>query len=87
MAESENKVWPAHKSVDELVAFFETTDLGDYLDQMPEAHFDIELEKKTHLIPLEEEMWKQVTRIAKAQQISSAALIQSWLREKIEQAA
>ena len=40
-------------SIDELVEFFDTHDMGDYWDQMPKAHFDVDITKRTHeLAPL-----------------------------------
>jgi len=36
-------------SLDELVEFFDTHDLSEYWDQMPEAHFEIDIKTKTHI--------------------------------------
>jgi len=70
-------------SLDELVEFFDTHDLGEYWDQMPEAHFEVDIRGRTHLFAIDEELASKLTRIARARQISSEALIHSWLREKI----
>ena len=40
---------PHFASLDELVEFFDTHDLGEYWDQMPEAHFEVDIKRKTHL--------------------------------------
>ena len=37
------KKLPAFSSLDELVRFVDENDVGDYLDVMPEAHFDVNL--------------------------------------------
>ena len=34
---------PRFQSLDELVKFFDTHDLGDYWEQMPEAHFEVDV--------------------------------------------
>ena len=57
--------------------------MGDYLDRMPETHFDIDLKRKTHIITLDEDLAKRVTAIARAKHVSSKTLINKWLREKV----
>ncbi len=74
---------PKFGSLDELVKFFDTHDLGEYWDQMPEAHFDVDLKKRTHLFAIDQELAEKLTQIAKDKQISSEELINSWVREKI----
>ena len=43
---------PHFASLDELVKFFDTHDLGEYWDQMPEAHFEVDIETRTHLFSI-----------------------------------
>jgi hypothetical protein len=43
MAKSKSKTLPAFESLDELVSFFDTHDMGEYWEQMPEASFDINI--------------------------------------------
>lgn len=38
---------PHFASLDELVEFFDTHDLGEYWDQMPEAHFEVDIKRRT----------------------------------------
>ena len=42
MAESKSKKMPHFESLDDLVEFFDTQDMGDYLDKMPEEHFAVD---------------------------------------------
>ncbi len=83
MAKSKAKTLPELNSTDELVEFFETNDMADYWEQMPEADFEIKIKRRKHLIALEEDVITQVTRIAKAKKVSSEALINAWLKEKL----
>jgi hypothetical protein len=83
MAKSKSKNLPRFRSLDELVEFFENHDFGDYLAQMPEVEFEVDIKRKTHLFTLDDELARKLTKIAKAKHISSAALIHEWLREKI----
>jgi hypothetical protein len=40
---------PKFYSLDKWVTFFEDHDMGEYWDQMPEAHFDIDIKRRTHI--------------------------------------
>ena len=87
MVKSKAKTLPEFNSTDELVNFFETHDMGDYWEQMPEADFEIKIKRRKHLIALDEDVVTKVTQIAKAKKISSEALINTWLKEKLQKAS
>jgi len=74
---------PRFVSLDELVEFFDTRDLGEYWDQMPEAHFEVDIKRRTHIFALDEDLADRLTKIALSEQVPSVVLINSWLREKI----
>jgi hypothetical protein len=46
MAGNKSQNLPSFRSVDELVAFFESHDMGDYWEQLPEAEVEVTLAKK-----------------------------------------
>ncbi|MBS1252065.1 MAG: hypothetical protein MAG451_01101 [Anaerolineales bacterium] len=83
MAESETKSLPQFDSVEELVDFFDTHDMGEYWDQMPGVEFEIDIKHRTHLFAIEEDLAEQLTAVAKASKIPSERLINVWLREKL----
>ena len=83
MEKNKTKPMPKHRSLHKTVAFFEAHDIGDYLDAMPEAHFDINLKRRTHIIALDEDLAERVSTIARAKRVSSKTLINKWLREKV----
>ena len=56
MAENKSKNMPHFASLDELVEFFDTHDLGEYWDQMPEAHFEVDIETRTHLFAIDDDL-------------------------------
>lgn len=85
MIENEGQLPLKTRSLDELVAFFDDNDLGDYLDQMQEADFEVDIKRRTHLFTLDADLADKLETIAKAQQISSETLINTWLREKISE--
>ena len=83
--ESKSKPLPEFKSLNELVEFFDTHDLGEYWHEMPEVNFEVDLKKRTHLFSIDSELAVRLTEIAKTRQISSQALVNGWLKEKIMQ--
>ena len=83
MAENKSKNMPHFTSLDELVEFFDTHDLGEYWDQMPEAHFEVDIKTKTHLFAIDDDLATRLSEIARLRQTPSQMLVNSWLREKI----
>ncbi|HEX8844279.1 MAG TPA: CopG family antitoxin [Pyrinomonadaceae bacterium] len=81
MRENESQSLPPFASLDELVEFFDTHDMGDY--EMPEAHFDVNIKRRTQLVAIDEEIASRLGEIAKEKQIPAEALVNSWLKEKI----
>jgi len=84
MAEkNKSKNMPHFASLDELVEFFDIHDLGEYWDQMPEAHFEVDIKTKTHLFAIDDDLATKLSEIASLRQIPAQMLVSSWLREKI----
>jgi len=71
----------------ELVKLFETHDMGDLWDQMPEADFDIEIRRRKHLVALDDDLAGKVAKIARSRHVSSESLVNSLLREKLAESA
>ncbi|MBM3211549.1 hypothetical protein FJZ33_04960 [Candidatus Poribacteria bacterium] len=85
MARNKTKKLTSFESLDELVDFFDTHDLGEYLDGMLEAKFDVDIKKRIHLFALDSEIADELTKIAKLRHISSEMLINTWLKDKIQE--
>jgi hypothetical protein len=85
MAKSKSKALPHFRSLDELVKFFDTHDLGECWNEMSEAHFEVDIGRRAYLFSLDAELASKLTEIARARQISSEALINAWLKEKIQE--
>jgi hypothetical protein len=83
MAKSKSRPVPKFTSLDKLVKFFDTHDMGECWDAMPEVHFDIGIKRRTHLFALDDDLATRVTAIARAKRIPSKTLINEWLREKV----
>jgi len=83
MAESRSRPMPKFTSLDKLVEFFDTHDMGEYWDDMPEVHFDVDIKRRTHLFAIDEDLAERVTAIARAKKIPSKTLVNDWLQEKV----
>jgi hypothetical protein len=83
MVENKSKNMPRFASLDELVEFFDTQDLGEYWDQMPEAYFEVDIKTRTHLFTIDDDLATRLSEIARLRQVPSQMLVNSWLREKI----
>jgi len=83
MAENDSKKLPSFASLDDLVEFFDTHDMGDYEEALPEAHFEVDLKRKTHLVAIDEETNNRLTEIAEQERTPAESLVNSWLKEKI----
>lgn len=75
------------KSLDELIEFFETQDMGEYWEQLPEAHFEVDLKKRTWLFALDGDLVDEVNKIARLKNMSPERLINIWVREKVAEEA
>lgn len=83
MAGNDLRKLPSFASLDELIEFFDTRDMGEYEEDLPEVHFDVELQRKTHLIEIDEETNNRLTEIAQQEETLAVSLVNSWLKEKI----
>jgi hypothetical protein len=67
MAESNDRQRSPRRSTDELVDLFETTDMGDLIDQMPEVQAEVDLQGSRHLIELEDDIVARLEEKARDQ--------------------
>ena len=87
MAGSDTKDRRPGRSIEEIVERFDTHDMGDEWDQLPEASFDVHIQRRTHLFALDEDLAAKVSQIADERHVSSEDLIASWVREKVAETA
>ena len=83
MAKNKAKPLPRLKSVEELVEFFDKHDMGEYWDRLPTAEFEVNIKTRKHLVAIDETIIPRINQIAKSKKVTSAKLINTWLREKI----
>jgi hypothetical protein len=82
MAKNNGQILPHFVSSDELVEYFDTHDLGDYLENLTEVSFDVDIQKRRHVFTIDEDIAEKLTEIASIRNVPSEVLINSWLREK-----
>ena len=79
---------PQFETLDELVAFWETHDFTDYLDEMEEVDLDALPTQSTVLhIILESEPLAKLAQMAARQGITPNRLVRSWIEERLEKEA
>ncbi len=83
MAENNQKQLPKFDSLDALTEFFDENDMGDYLEKMPGADFEVNLNKRMYFVAVDEDLSRKLSEISKREHLSSEAIVNSWLREKI----
>jgi hypothetical protein len=83
MEGNENKKLPKFDSVSELTEFFDTNDLGDYLESLPEVEFEVELGRSKHYVAVDDDVAAGLSEISKNEHIPSGAIVNTWLREKL----
>lgn len=86
MAESKGNSLPKFSSQTELVNFFDTHDMGDYVDAFPEVSFDVDLQRSHYLVSVDESIMHNLLEIAQEQQTSVELLLDGWLKEKVKEA-
>jgi CopG antitoxin of type II toxin-antitoxin system len=87
MPESKLETLPQFNSNQELVDFFDTHDMGEYEEEMPEASFDVELKREHYLVSVDGQLMSQLLEVAQGQQVSVELLVDSWLKEKLLKAS
>jgi predicted HicB family RNase H-like nuclease len=87
MAENSNRDKPQFDSVRGLVEYFDTHDMSELLETAPEVHFDVDIQRSTYLIRIDPELALRLREIARQRHVSTEALVDSWLREQLNQAS
>jgi hypothetical protein len=87
MEENKSKKLPKFNSTEGLVDFFDTHDLGEFEEEMPEAHFDVDIKRNHYLISVDGYLMNKLVETAKEQRVSVEMLIDSWLKEKLLKAS
>jgi predicted DNA binding CopG/RHH family protein len=67
--------------------FWDKHDLTDYWKDMKEVKVDVKVPSTPRYIPLEKEIAKFITKIARNQHVTPETLVNLWLKERLIMAA
>ena len=73
------------ESIEAAADFWDTHDLSDYWDQTSEVHFEVDLDRRVILVPLEQNVAHQLANVARRQGLSTETLVNLWLNERLQQ--
>ncbi len=82
---AENKL-PEFDTLTDLVEFFDTHDMGEYFEEMPEVSGEVNLKPSRCFVTIDQYLLKQLATVAKQQHLSTESLVNTWLSERVAQA-
>jgi hypothetical protein len=74
---------PQTDSIEELAEFFDTHDMTDFEDELVDVEGPVFVRENAVSIPLDSAETEAVDKLARARKMSRAALIRSWILEKL----
>jgi hypothetical protein len=87
MKENKPKRLPRFRTTQQLVDFFDTHDMGDYWQALPEATFEVDIRKRKRFVAVDEKLMDKLVAVAKTKHTTSQKLVRTWLEEKLVKAA
>ena len=74
---------PKHfQSAEEARQFWDTHDSADYEKNMVDVEYEIDIKRRTFLVPLDRDLYRKVQSIAREKGVSAEALLNMWILEK-----
>jgi len=74
---------PTHfQTPEEAGQFWDLNDSADYEKHMIVAECEIDIQRKTYLVPLDPDLYRKVQSIAREKGISAETLLNKWIMEK-----
>jgi len=70
-------------SPEEAGEFWDTHDSADYEEYMKEAHFEVDLKRRSHEVRISDQLLREVRKIARQQGVATETLVNLWLQEKV----
>ena len=83
--EKRDPIPDSFESIEAAAEFWDAHDLGDYWDQTREATFQVDLDRRIVLVPLEEQIARKLGDVARRQGISTETLVNVWLSERLQE--
>ena len=83
MEQNKSQSLPVWRSLDQLVDYFDTHDMGAHLEKMPEVAMEVDIKRKRHMVAIDGDTLVKISEAAKKKSVSSEQLINIWLRDKL----
>lgn len=74
-------------SFEEAADFWDSHSTADYDDLMHDVHFDVDIQRRVFLVPIEGRLAREITVIAKREGLALETLVNLWLQEKLTEMA
>ncbi|MBM3240475.1 hypothetical protein FJZ31_29680 [Candidatus Poribacteria bacterium] len=74
---------PDFNSIDELMDFWDTHEFVDYLEDMEDVEFKVDLRRNRNYVRIDENIIKKIQQVAREKGIPYRRLINQWLNEKV----
>ncbi|MDI6794634.1 MAG: CopG family antitoxin [bacterium] len=74
-------------SIEEAAEFWDSHSTADYDDLMRDVHFEVDIQRRTFLVPIEGGVAKEIVAIANQQELGLETFVNLWLREKLTEVA
>jgi len=85
MTERSSRNLPPWRSLDELVDYFDTHDMGEHLDKMPNVDLEVDIKRRRHLVAIDDDLFARVGEVADKKDLSTGELINTWLRARVQE--
>lgn len=84
MKKNRKRAIPKHfRTQEEAGEFWDTHDLGNYLDQIEEVAMSFHLKRRRHLLSIEPALARKLHAAAAARGVSPETIANLWLRERL----
>ena len=70
-------------SIEAAAEFWDSHSTADYDDLMRDVHFDVDIQRRTFLVPIEGSIAKGITTVAQREGLGLETLVNLWLKEKL----
>jgi hypothetical protein len=70
------------QNLEEAGQFWDSHDSADYEKNMADVECEIDIKRRTFLVPLDRDLYRKVQSIAQKKGVSAEALLNMWILEK-----
>lgn len=72
-------------TIEQAGAFWDSHDLADYLDDVEDVEFEVDVRFRQHLVALEPGLYEKLAAESRRQGLHAETLVNLWLAERLHQ--